>query len=148
MNASAPAGLVLLDTSILVHVLRASSLGHRVMREHQLAARSERPLISAVSAGELMAFAKRNHWGEAKQRKLRELLQQLVIVDVGAGALLERYADIEVHCAAQGRVLGDNDLWIAATASVTRALLLTTDKDFDPLDGVFLSRAWYDPASG
>lgn len=34
--------------------------------------------------------------------------------------------------------MGKNDLWIAATASVLKTKLLTTDMDFDHLDGVFL----------
>jgi len=38
--------------------------------------------------------------------------------------------------------MGDNDIWIAATASVLKATLLTTDRDFDHLDGVFL-RVFY-----
>ncbi len=41
--------------------------------------------------------------------------------------------------------MGKNDLWIAATANATGALLLTTDKDFDHLDGAFLNRVWIDP---
>ena len=38
-------------------------------------------------------------------------------------------------------------LWIAATAHVTGATILTTDRDFDPLHGLFLQRDWVDPAS-
>jgi len=34
--------------------------------------------------------------------------------------------------------VGKNDLWIAATAQVTNSKLVTTDKDFDHLDGVFI----------
>lgn len=34
---------------------------------------------------------------------------------------------------------------IAATANVTTATLLTTDKDFDHLDPSYLSRVWIDP---
>jgi len=37
--------------------------------------------------------------------------------------------------------MGKNDLWIAATASVLEATLLTTDFDFDHLKGVFLEVA-------
>ncbi len=35
------------------------------------------------------------------------------------------------------RNMGKNDIWIAATASVLDATLLTTDKDFNHLDGEF-----------
>jgi predicted nucleic acid-binding protein len=41
--------------------------------------------------------------------------------------------------------LGDNDVWIAATASLADAVFLTTDRDFDPLHGIFLTREWVDP---
>jgi len=34
--------------------------------------------------------------------------------------------------------MGKNDLWIAATASVLSAALLTTDNDFSHLQGYFL----------
>ena len=34
--------------------------------------------------------------------------------------------------------MGKKDLWVAATASVLGAKLLTTDGDFDHLKGVFL----------
>ncbi len=36
------------------------------------------------------------------------------------------------------RNMGKNDLWIAATAHILGAKLLTTDGDFNHLDGVFL----------
>ena len=45
----------------------------------------------------------------------------------------------------QGIKMGKNDLWIAATAQVSGATLLTTDMDFDHLDGVLLEREWIDP---
>jgi predicted nucleic acid-binding protein len=35
--------------------------------------------------------------------------------------------------------MGKNDIWIAATASVLNATLLTTDGDFAHLNSVFLS---------
>ena len=40
--------------------------------------------------------------------------------------------------------MGDNDIWIAATSSVLKAVLLTTDHDFDHLDGVFLKVIYID----
>lgn len=41
--------------------------------------------------------------------------------------------------------MGKNDLWIAATAHVLGAHVLTTDKDFDHLAPHFLSYSWIDP---
>jgi tRNA(fMet)-specific endonuclease VapC len=143
---SPSSGLILLDTSILIHLLRASTLGSRVSDEHSLRKRAERPLISIVSVGEVLAFAKKQAWGDAKTSKLRELIQQCVVVDISSNEVIEHYATIDAFCHAQGKSVGKNDLWIAATAAATGALLLTTDKDFDPLHEQFLKRAWYDPA--
>lgn len=70
------------------------------------------------------------------------------LIDVRPGALLEHCAVFDAFCESRGRTLGKNDLWIAATAAMTGAVLLTTDKDFDPLhqEGL-LRRVWYDPAA-
>lgn len=45
-----------------------------------------------------------------------------------------------------GRAMGKNDRWIAATAAATGATLLTTDRDFDHLTSLLLTRHWIDPA--
>jgi tRNA(fMet)-specific endonuclease VapC len=36
----------------------------------------------------------------------------------------------------QGRPMGENDLWIAATARALSATLVTRDQDFDNIDGL------------
>lgn len=41
--------------------------------------------------------------------------------------------------------MGKNDVWIAATASVLDATLITIDTDFDHLDGEFLDPVYVDP---
>jgi predicted nuclease of predicted toxin-antitoxin system len=41
--------------------------------------------------------------------------------------------------------LSHNDTWIAATASVTNALLLTTDQDFARVDSAILRSVYIDP---
>jgi tRNA(fMet)-specific endonuclease VapC len=140
-----PSGLVLLDTSILIHVLRDSGLGKKVSADHGLRTRPEKPLISIVTVGEALAFARKKSWGEKKTEQLKALLRQLVIVDINSADVLEKYADIDAFCESQGRKPGKNDLWIAATSAVASAHLLTTDKDYDLLNGVFLQRTYYDP---
>jgi len=39
--------------------------------------------------------------------------------------------------------MGKNDLWIAATAYTLNATLVTTDTDFDHLDGEFIEVNFY-----
>jgi predicted nucleic acid-binding protein len=40
--------------------------------------------------------------------------------------------------------MGKNDLWIAATAAVTGATLVTTDRDFEHLSAHFINLQWVD----
>ncbi|WNG36962.1 type II toxin-antitoxin system VapC family toxin [Archangium violaceum] len=142
-------GLVLLDTNTLIHLLKATTLGGRIADEHSLKSRSDRPLISIVTVGEALAFATKRGWGAPRITKLRELIHQLVIVDINSTDVLEHYAALDAFCEVRGRALGKNDLWIAATTAATGALLLTTDKDFDPLHQEnLLRRVWYDPVQG
>lgn len=74
-------------------------------------------------------------------------MSRFVIVDINTEQITNRYAEIDAL--SQGRLegrnlkmsarnMGKNDVWIAATASVLDAVLLTTDNDFNHLDGEFL----------
>jgi tRNA(fMet)-specific endonuclease VapC len=68
-------------------------------------------------------------------------------IPIESQQLVETYAVIDAHFQKKGQPLGKNDLWIAATATATGARLLTTDRDFDALDPLFLSRDWIDPSA-
>jgi predicted nucleic acid-binding protein len=46
------------------------------------------------------------------------------------------YARIKASRRQQGRPLGDNDLWIAATALALDATLVTRDRDFSGIEGL------------
>ncbi|ATB29813.1 type II toxin-antitoxin system VapC family toxin [Melittangium boletus] len=146
---SPAAGPVLFDTNLIFHLLKASPLGDKVADEHSLHRGSTRSLCSVVSVGEARAFARKRRWGVSRVTRLHEVMERFAVIDIRPGTLLDHYVAFDAFCEARGRVLGKNDLWIAATAAVTGALLLTTDRDFDPLhqEG-FLRRIWYDPAEG
>lgn len=135
--------LFLLDTNIVLHAVRNSDLWRRVDGQFHLRHQPNRPLISAVTVGEALALAARNGWGETKRTKLQELLRELVILDINVEAILRSYAELDV--ATRSRPIGENDLWIAATARATGAHLLTTDTDFDTLHPHLLQRTRFDP---
>jgi tRNA(fMet)-specific endonuclease VapC len=131
------------DTNILVHVLRGSAVGRQAYEDAEQLASTERPLISVVTVGEIHSLAKRLTWGPKKIDSLDELLRNVVVVDINNGPVLSRYAELDVWSMSQGKRMGKNDLWIAATASVTGATLMTTDQDFVHLHPVHLSLAAY-----
>lgn len=146
-----PEGLVLLDTAILIQLVRANRAGQRMDRELELSGRTDRPLVSVVTVGEVRSFARKLGWGDAKRRRLDDLIRQLVIVDIRDDAVLHRYAEIDHFSQKEvkpARPLGQNDMWIAACSSVYDAHLITSDKDFDHLAPRFIGRTRVDAVSG
>jgi len=47
------------------------------------------------------------------------------------------YAELQLICVQKGRVLSQNDIWIAALAKETGGTLVTFDKDFKALSDIF-----------
>jgi tRNA(fMet)-specific endonuclease VapC len=141
---SAPRPL-LLDTNVVLHISRASPVAERVEREFHLKDNSERSLVSAVSVGEALAMAERNGWGDSKWQRLRQTLSSLILVDISSDQVLSNYATIDTFQKHRGLNIGQNDVWIAATARAIDACLITTDRDFDGLHGQFVNRVWIDP---
>ena len=139
--------LLLLDTNVVIFLSRGGAIGRAIDARFQLRGRAERPLLSVITLGEALAFARFRNWGAPRIETLRGLLREFVVVDIARRAVLERYAEIDNFLKRNGRAVGDNDAWIAACASVADATLLTTDRDFDPLHGTYLDRVWIDPRS-
>ena len=139
----------ILDTNILLHYLRASELSLRIDNQfNPLDSSNNETILCVVSVGEIRAIAKINHWGQKRLDKIELLCAELLITDINSEDLLERYAEIDAF--SQGKLIGrplntssrnmgKNDLWIAATASILNATLLTTDLDFNHLHNEFLN---------
>lgn len=139
--------LYLLDTNILVHLVRGDAVWVRVRTTYQPLLIEPRPLISVVTAGELRSLALQFNWQTDRIDQLDFYLGYFKRVSIDDADIIRAYAVIDAHCRRIGQPLGKNDAWIAATASVAGARLLTTDKDFDRLDPLFLSRDWIDPGA-
>ena len=134
--------LYILDTNILVHYIRDDGIWRRLRTDYQLLLIEPIPLISIVTAGELRSLALQWRWGPSKLDRMEFMLGYLDVVPIEDPALVSKYAEIDAHFQSRGRKMGKNDLWIAATAVLFDARLLTTDRDFDPLDPLFLNRDW------
>jgi tRNA(fMet)-specific endonuclease VapC len=147
-----PSGaLVLLDTNVLVHLVRGKAVGQQIDTDYALSLRPDRPLISFVSMGEAKALGLKLGWSKPKLDRLDQLLRQLVIVNINAGDILDRYAEIDHYSekvVRPARRMGKNDVWIGATAAATGAWLITTDNDFDHLTPRYIRRVKVDPHSG
>lgn len=144
-----------LDTSIIVGYVRGAGYAEYIEKKYGLFNPPNIPLISIVSKGEIYSLAAQLDWSAGKTTLLGELLSKLPVVDINNEQMIQRYAEIDAYSLSKdrkralpagqtARVMGKNDLWIAATTSVLKATLLTTDHDFDHLDGVFLTVAYID----
>jgi len=127
-----------LDTNIVLAYIRQSPQYLSAESQLSLTADDAQLIVSVVTIGEIRVLAQRRDWGQKKMEQLNSFLQQaLFVVDVSFGApeLLDAY--VEIDCFSKGRSMGKNDLWIAATAKVTGATLVTSDRDFDHLGNVY-----------
>jgi predicted nucleic acid-binding protein len=140
-------GGYLLDTNIILALVRGNDLGRYVDATYGLTSGTRAFFVSVVSVGELFALANKFRWGPPKRSALDAAMAAFVVLDVNPLSVLKTYGDIDAASDAAGRPMGKNDVWIAATAKVSDATILTTDKDFDHLHGAWVDREWVDPES-
>lgn len=138
----------LLDTNIILHLIRGSALGRHIQAKYGLGTILAEGLISIVTVAEVMAFARKRAWGKNRLARMQNLLDSFDQIDINYPELIEGYADIDAASYRLHHVMGKNDLWIAATAHMLQIPLLTMDKDFDHLNGQWLTVVWVDPAHG
>ncbi len=138
----------LLDTNILLGIVRGEEFVRQIDRQISFLKPPHVSMLCTVSRGEIYSLAFRNQWGQKRLLLLEETLRKIPFVDISHEQIVHKYAEIE--CYSQGknpnkplpaglssRNMTQNDLWIAAAASVLEAVLLTTDNDFDHLNNVF-----------
>ncbi len=133
------------DTNILVHFVRQSLLYQQVIVNYPLAPNSSASHLSIVSVGEILSLAEQLNWGTARIQQAEAFIARSHVYPLEYSGIIPAYITLDNESRRAGRKMSDNDLWIAATARVIGATLLTTDKDFDHLHPNFLLREWVDP---
>jgi tRNA(fMet)-specific endonuclease VapC len=146
----------LFDTNIVLAYFRADTTAQLVESQYQPFQADHIALISVISLGEINSLTMRNQWGETKKQKLALALQEFRVVDIYSKDIINKYAEIETYSqnkmphrplptGVSARNMGKNDIWIAATASVINATLISTDADFHHLDKLFFDLAYITP---
>jgi predicted nucleic acid-binding protein len=135
----------ILDTNILLAYIRLGRLYTSLETSYSLWTAAPSPVISVVTEGEIRALAEELFWGSQKKQLMALLLARFTAVPLPYSNVLDKYVEIAEYSRRNGRTMGKNDLWIAATAASTGATLLTTDRDFDHLNPVFITCHWIDP---
>lgn len=143
-----------LDTSVILHYSRSNKIYQKIEEENQLTSQDVMILISVVTLGEPEGFVQRLNWNDDKKLRLKSLLDNALIIDISQNdqKLLAAFANLSnysknIHPTEKlGRAvgIGQNDLWIAALASVADATLLTNDGGFDHLSPKWIKLIKYE----
>ncbi|MCE7054807.1 type II toxin-antitoxin system VapC family toxin [Algoriphagus sp. AGSA1] len=141
---------VLLDTSVILHYMRGDETFRKVEEDYNLLNDPSRIiLISAISIGEIAGFFLRRGYGNKQTERWRKLLEKSITLSIDGKDenLMEAFAELQAYSqnnhptlsAGKSRTIGQNDLWIAATAKTIGATLFTKDPDFEHFHEVFFT---------
>lgn len=142
-----------LDTGIVLGLIRGAGYAAYVRKRFSPSIPPNMASLSIVTVAEMRALALRRNWGDQKRAALDGLLRSTPIVDIRHDSVVNLFASIDAFnhgkhpthkLTGSSRAMGDNDIWIAATAATMKATLLTADRDFDHLNGTFLDVVYID----
>ena len=116
--------LYLLDTNVVLALVRGQALGAFIDGKYSLRASKVRPFVCVVTLGEVRVLAHRNGWGSAKFEALEHALTQFVTIDINRPQVLDAYVALDLASQSHpsgSRNMGKNGLWIAAAAKAAKA---------------------------
>ncbi len=137
----------LFDTNILINSLKKPLFFQAINDQFDFFDSGNELFISYVTVGELYSYALKNEWGEKRLNAAYEILKDFNAIPVANEDLMKAYAEIDVFSQGRhpkipllssARKMSKNDLWIASTAFIFDAKLITTDKDFTHLNTTFI----------
>jgi len=142
----------LIDTNILLNIVRSKNYAGIL---DFLNLQDSLIYISIVTEAEIRSLALRNKWSNFRLSLLDNFLTQVNIIEVNQ-LLINSYTEIDAYSQrsnpnflnypfATPRNMGKNDLWIASLAAMLSLTLVTTDVDFNHLNGVFFDVKKIDP---
>jgi tRNA(fMet)-specific endonuclease VapC len=142
-------GGYLLDTNVVVALVRNDELGKSIERTYQLTSGAHAFYVPIVVLGETHALAMKWGWGATRRTTLARILTAFTALDISYTDVVLNYAVTDAESEVRsGITMGKNDLWIAALARTYDMTILTTDTDFDHLHTAgILDRILVDPAS-
>ena len=115
---------VVVDTDVVSFLFKSHPIAYQYLPD--LADRT--PLISFMTLAELDRWVLAARWGEARRKKLREYLEPFAILPYDR-ALCTKWAEITIAAQSRGRRIDCADAWIAATALMCDAPLITHNRN-------------------
>lgn len=123
----------LLDTNICIYIRRRRP---PEILQRFLHLKVGEAAISVITYGELIYGAEKSEQREAAMRQLEELGSLLRVLPLPADAG-RTYGALRAELEAGGRIIGNNDLWIAAHARAAKLILVTNnEREFQRVSGL------------
>lgn len=143
---------IVIDTCVFIHIARDTDIGKKCIAAIEAYDESPNIIASVVTKAELESFIAQNSWSEPKIERLRKMLDAVTYIDISNAdeTLMDAYTQVDAYSkrkandksgnllTGSAKKMGKNDLWIAATAYALDVPLMTTDGDFDHLNGTLL----------
>ena len=129
--------IYLLDTNAMSALMRADV---RMASWLSSIGADDRVAICTITRGEVLFGLERLAQGRRRtelETKAGKLFAILPCEPLPPGAA-DRYASVKISQQRRGLPLDENDLWIAATALVMEATLVSRDSDFQAVEGLAL----------
>jgi len=115
---------VVVDTDVVSFLFKSHPIGRGYLPE----LKAPVPLISFMTLAELERWAIQYRWGRARLDALRDYLCRFTVVHSGPD-LCRMWAQVTVAAQAVGRRIECADAWIAATALLYEAPLVTHNRN-------------------
>jgi len=116
----------LLDTSAVIELLRGKEIAQTLVKNFSLNDDDTRIFISSITKGELNPLEAR--FGDKRKSLLDQFYKRSIEIPPSIREIVNEFATINIKC--KKFTIGQNDLWIAATAKYLNIPLITCDKDF------------------
>jgi tRNA(fMet)-specific endonuclease VapC len=130
----------LLDTNICIYIRRRRPPA--VLKRFRQLEPGE-AVLSVITYGELVYGAEKSQFREQARGQLAELAGLLPVMELPMWAG-EFYGSIRAALAAEGDMIGNNDLWIAAHAKAASLILVTNnEREFRRIEGLEIQK-WAD----
>lgn len=124
-------GELLVDTSVAVDYMRGNSAAVRVMNA------ASRLYAASVALGELLHGADRSSRRAESMAQVGRFVDQVEILAVDE-TTAHHYSDIRTALVKKGRLIPDNDIWIAAVGRQHQLTVVTRDSHFTEVPGLAL----------
>src|SRR5690242_18097139 len=115
---------VVVDTDVVSYLFK----NHPIAVQYLPDLKDRTPLISFMTLAELDRWVLDAQWGEARRRRLREYLEPFVVLPYDR-VLCAKWAEVTVAAQECGRRIDCADAWIASTALLADAPLVTHNRN-------------------